>query len=159
MARWAVLAGNFMDAQTAFDVGLLSHLVEVSEVDACISSLCHLGKPESKFNGKPNNEQSRIVQFAKSFYSDENMQAILNHQCPKGFDEQDSNVSRQLKSLKFTAPVGLQMAHDLINSSNLSLSDGLLSELNGLETIFSTVDALEGLSALIEGRKPTYVGK
>lgn len=159
VARWAVLAGNFMDAQTAFDVGLLSHLVEVSEVDACISSLCHLGKPESKFNGKPNNEQSRIVQFAKSFYSDENMQAILNHQCPKGFDEQDSNVSRQLKSLKFTAPVGLQMAHDLINASNLSLSDGLASELNGLETIFSTVDALEGLSALIEGRKPTYVGK
>jgi hypothetical protein len=28
--------------------------------------------------------------------------------------------------------------------------------LENLEKIFSTDDALEGLSALIEGRKPTY---
>ena len=31
-----------------------------------------------------------------------------------------------------------------------------LIELGKLEAIFSTDDALEGLSALIEGRKPTY---
>ena len=36
------------------------------------------------------------------------------------------------------------------------LSDGLSQELGNLEAIFSTNDALEGLSALIEGRKPTY---
>ena len=32
----------------------------------------------------------------------------------------------------------------------------LSQELGNLEGIFSTNDALEGLSALIEGRKPTY---
>ncbi len=156
VARWAVLAGNFMDAQTAYDVGLLTHLVEVSDVSSCIKSI--QGKPESKYQGKPNNPESRVVQFAQSFYSDENMESLLNHQCPEGFDEADKIVTRQMKSLKFTAPVGLKMAHDLINTSSSPLHEGLASELNGLEKIFSTNDALEGLSALIEGRKPTYVG-
>tara|TARA_Y100000741_G_C17774886_1_gene363150 strand:- start:61 stop:162 length:102 start_codon:yes stop_codon:yes gene_type:complete len=32
-------------------------------------------------------------------------------------------------------------------------------ELEKLESIFSTDDSLEGLSALIEGRKPNYQGK
>ena len=31
-ARWAVLAGNFMDAQTAADPGLVTDLVDVTEV-------------------------------------------------------------------------------------------------------------------------------
>ena len=145
-----------MDAQTAYDVGLLTHLVEVSDVSSCIKSI--QGKPESKYQGKPNNPESRVVQFAQSFYSDENMESLLNHQCPEGFDEADKIVTRQMKSLKFTAPVGLKMAHDLINTSSSPLHEGLASELNGLEKIFSTNDALEGLSALIEGRKPTYVG-
>ena len=49
------------------------------------------------------------------------------------------------------------MASDLIDLSNsTSLEVGLGKELERLEDIFSTDDALEGLSALIEGRKPTY---
>jgi hypothetical protein len=36
------------------------------------------------------------------------------------------------------------------------LIDGLSQELENLEKIFTTADALEGLSALIEGRRPSY---
>ncbi len=62
-----------------------------------------------------------------------------------------------MKSLSRTAPIALRMASDLINAAGESeLSDGLSQELGKLEAIFSTGDALEGLSALIEGRKPTY---
>ena len=38
------------------------------------------------------------------------------------------------------------------------LAAGLQSELDSLDRIFSTKDALEGLSALIEGRRPNYIG-
>jgi hypothetical protein len=49
------------------------------------------------------------------------------------------------------------MASSLIDfSANTTLEQGLEKELDGLDTIFATADALEGLSALIEGRKPTY---
>ena len=37
--------------------------------------------------------------------------------CPEGFDAEDKNISRQLKSLKFAAPIGLGMASDLIDAT------------------------------------------
>ena len=49
------------------------------------------------------------------------------------------------------------MASQLINESvKTNLDAGLQLELDRLEKIFSTNDALEGLSALIESRRPTY---
>ena len=62
-----------------------------------------------------------------------------------------------MKNLKFTAPIALSMASDLIDATaSNSLADGLEIELSKLHDIFATNDALEGLSALIEGRRPTY---
>jgi hypothetical protein len=49
------------------------------------------------------------------------------------------------------------MASDLIDAtSTTELPAGLQMELDRLTDIFSTTDSLEGLSALIEGRKPSY---
>jgi enoyl-CoA hydratase/3-hydroxyacyl-CoA dehydrogenase len=155
-ARWAVLAGNFMDARTASDLGLLTHLVETSEVDALIPTLSKL---ENKYPGMPANPDSAVASFANSFYADENLESLLNGVCPDGFDSEDRNVSRQLKSLSRTAPIALRMASDLINKAGLKLADGLQAELDGLERIFGTADALEGLSALIENRRPTYTNQ
>ena len=156
-ARWAVLAGNFMDAKTAADLGLVTNLVDIAEVDSTISSLDSSGKPENKYPGKPANPDSKVAKFASSFYSDENIATVLAGNCPEGFDLEDKGVSRQMKSLSRTAPIALSLANDLINAAgNTNLSEGLGQELGNLETIFSTDDALEGLSALIEGRKPTY---
>lgn len=156
-ARWAVLAGNFMDSKTAADLGLVTNLVDISEVESTIHTLDSDGKPENKYPGKPANPDSKVVQFANSFYSDENIATVLAGNCPEGFDSEDKGVSRQMKSLSRTAPIALSLANDLINAAgNTNLSDGLGQELSNLETIFSTDDALEGLSALIEGRKPTY---
>ena len=156
-ARWAVLAGNFMDAKTAADLGLVTNLVDIAEVDSTINSLDSSGKPENKYPGKPANPDSKVAKFASSFYSDENIATVLAGNCPEGFDLEDKGVSRQMKSLSRTAPIALSLANDLINAAgNTNLSEGLGQELGNLETIFSTDDALEGLSALIEGRKPTY---
>ena len=156
-ARWAVLAGNFMDAKTATDLGLVTHLVDVTEVDSTILEINSTGKPDNKYPSKPTNPDSKVAQFAESFYSDKNMPAILSGKCPEGFDLEDKNVSRQIKSLSRTAPIALRMASDLIDAAGQTeLGDGLAKELENLEGIFSTSDALEGLSALIEGRKPTY---
>ena len=159
-ARWAVLAGNFMDASTAADLGLLTHLVDVSGVSACVAELVKNGKPTNKYPGQPAQPESAVAVFASSFFSDENMPDLMFGNCPGGFDSQDRNVSRQLKSLSRTAPIALSMASALIDeSANTSLSEGLQLELDRLTEIFSTSDSLEGLSALIEGRKPTYTNE
>ena len=159
-ARWAVLAGNFMTAQVAHDLGLVTHLVDVAEVDAQVASLAETGKPENKYPGAPANPESSVVKFAEAFYTDVNMPALIGGGCPENFDSDDKTVSRQLKSLSYTAPIGLKMASDLIDATaTTDLATGLDMELEGLHTIFSTKDALEGLSALIENRRPTYVNQ
>ena len=85
------------------------------------------------------------------------MGVLMEGGCPEGFNPEEKGVARQIKSLSFTAPIGLRMASDLIDATaTTSLSDGLQMELDGLHTIFATKDALEGLSALIENRRPTY---
>jgi len=156
-ARWAVLAGNFMNAKAAYDLGLITHLVDVSEVNSTVNEIAETGKPDNKYPAQPRNVDSSIAVFSSTFYSDSNIDTILSGKCPEGFDIEDKNVSRQIKSISRTAPIALKMASDLIDlSDSTSLEVGLGKELERLEDIFSTDDALEGLSALIEGRKPTY---
>ena len=87
------------------------------------------------------------------------MAGLLAGSCPEGFDAEDRNVSRQLKSLSRTAPIAMRMANELLDGAVKTadnLEAGLALELANLEDIFGTSDALEGLSALIEGRRPEY---
>ncbi|MCH2649118.1 MAG: 3-hydroxyacyl-CoA dehydrogenase NAD-binding domain-containing protein [Candidatus Poseidoniaceae archaeon] len=157
LARWAVLGGNFMNAQAAYDVGLLTHLVDIADVDRATHNCVSNGKPSDKYSGKPANENSKVVKFATDFYRDENLPILLSGGCPDGYDAEDKTISRQLKNLKYTAPIALSMASELIDiTANTTLEQGLDSELAKLTDIFSTRDALEGLSALIEGRRATY---
>ena len=157
LARWAVLGGNFMTAQIAYDIGLLTHLVDLAEVEQATSSCIDAGKPAEKYPGRPNNQESSVVKFATDFYSDNNLATLLSGGCPDGYDAEDKAISRQLKNLKYTAPIALSMASELIDiTASTTLEQGLDSELAKLTDIFSTRDALEGLSALIEGRRATY---
>lgn len=156
-ARYAVLAGNFLDSSTALDLGLLTHKVESSNVEETVISL--LGKkPEQKYPEKPPNEDSEVVLFAKDFYSDENIGELISGMTPKEYDLDDPRVARQIKSLSRVAPIALSIASDLLSDvrTGASLEDGLKLELEKLEEIFGTEDAEEGLSALIEGRRPKY---
>ena len=158
-ARWAVLAGNFMDAKTANALGILTHLVEPAEVSGVVDQIAVEGKPANKYPGCPRDSGHPVATFASSFYNDENMAGLLNGSCPDGFDAEDRNVGRQLKSLGRVAPIALRMANELLDGAVKTADDldaGLALELANLEDIFSTADALEGLSALIEGRRATY---
>jgi len=156
-ARYAVLAGNFLDASSAKALGLLTHLVEPSVVEAVVHQIASQGKPNEKYPSAPAESDHPLVVFATSFYSDGNMSSLLAGNVPDGFDADDKMVSRQLKSLSRTAPIALSMASDLLDvAAGTDLISGLEGELEGLDNIFNTADALEGLSALIEGRRPEY---
>ncbi|MAE98356.1 MAG: 3-hydroxyacyl-CoA dehydrogenase [Euryarchaeota archaeon] len=156
-SRYAILAGNFLDSVTAYDLGLLTHNVDPSEVDSVVSSLIGT-KPENKYAFHPVNDGSKVVDFSKKFYSDANIGALLAGEIPSGFDSDDPMVSRQIKSLSRGAPIALRIASELLSyaTNGSSLEDGLKLELERLGEIFGTSDAQEGLSALIEGRRPKY---
>ena len=156
-SRYAILAGNFLDSVTAYDLGLLTHKVHPSEVDSVVKSLIGI-KPKNKYAFGPVNDGSKVVAFSKKFYSDANIGALLAGEIPSGFDSDDPMVSRQVKSLSRGAPIAIRIASELLSyaTNGSSLEDGLKLELERLEEIFGTSDAEEGLSALIEGRRPKY---
>ena len=148
-----------MDSKTASALGILTHLVDPADVNATVVTVATQGKPPNKYPGTPKNAEHPVAKFASSFFSDTNMSMLLNGSCPEGFDAEDRNVGRQLKSLGRTAPIALRMASELLDGAvetGGDLDAGLALELSSLEDIFSTADALEGLSALIEGRRPNY---
>ena len=158
-ARFAVLAGNFMDAGAARALGLITHLVDASEVTGTVRGISSTGKPEDKYPGSPSDPSHPVAAMSKAFFSDQNMESLLSGQAPDGFDPEDRNVARQLKSLSRAAPVSVRIASDLLDKALVTdLESGLQLELDYLDEIFATKDAREGLSALVEGRRPEYVG-
>ena len=160
VARYAVLAGNFLNAETANAFGLITHLVDQNYLTKTINEIVVGGKPNNKFRHQPTDFENKNVIFARKFYSDNNIKLILDGNKPKDIQGIDENMMlRQMKSISYTAPIALEIAADLLeiaNSEDISLTDGLSQELSNLERIFSTNDALEGLSSLIEGRRPSY---
>ena len=158
-ARFAVLAGNFIDAPTARALGFITHLVNPTEVSDTVSMVASSGKPDDKYPGRPSDPSHPVSRMSKVFYSDTNMGAILSGEVPEGFDPEDKNVSRQLKSISRAAPVAVRLASDLLDKAlSTDLAAGLQLELDALDEIFATQDACEGLTALVEGRRPEYVG-
>lgn len=159
IARYAVLAGNFLNSETAKAFGLLTHLIDVNDIDKSIDEIINLGKNNDKYLKNSIDESHSIVKFARSFYTDENLYSILNGSDLENFDLSDNQVSRQIKSLSRTAPIALNIASkllDIANNKDTEFNQGLKQELDNLEHIFSTSDSLEGLSALIEGRRAKY---
>jgi len=159
-ARYAILAGNFLDSETASALGILTHLVDPSDISKTIMEISVEGKPVNKYPGMPRDENNPVSLFAMNFYKNENMESIMSGEIPEGFEKEDKTVIRQMKSLSFTAPIALKIANQLLNDAIATgddLDSGLALELAELDTIFASKDALEGLSALIEGRRPKYI--
>ena len=157
-ARWAVLAGNWIGPQDAADLGLLTHFVSPSDVDTTVEEIAEIGKPEMKYAGQPT-RLSDTIKSAVAFYCDENVRAILEGKDPPA-PVDEAYAGRQLKQISRTAPIALRMASELIDiAGSNDLTDGLDKELEHLEAIFSTKDAYEGLSALIQGRRPSYTNE
>ncbi len=64
-----------------------------------------------------------------------------------------------LKKISHKAPLAIGMVEELTQvASQGDLDSGLAAELSKLQAIFGSSDALEGLSALLERRRPTYKG-
>ena len=160
-ARFSVLAGNILDSDSSKALGLITHLVHASECSNTIQKISSMGKPEEKYPGAPFDPDHPTCIFSREFYSDSNMEFILSGLTPDGFDPEDPIVAKQIRALSRSSPIAVATANDLLDQAletGEDLHAGLQLELDGLEDMFSINDALEGLSALIEGRRPEFSG-
>ena len=85
------------------------------------------------------------------------MTRLLSGQPPQGVSEE--LAARAAKLIGFKAPLALKISNEIIDrQTDKSIEEAMEIELGRLNEIFSTADALEGLSSL--GRKrPEFKGE
>jgi enoyl-CoA hydratase / 3-hydroxyacyl-CoA dehydrogenase len=142
-AKQLIASGQFINAKQAYAFGLVDAIIE-PVFDWRDLAEVSLGQPQA---GRTE-ETPEELQFAG--FSGELNDPLLARD---GFE-------KTAKSLARKAPVALKTAMSLIDQGReMSLQDGLQLELSGLQTIFATQDAQAGLSSIINGGKPTFIGQ
>jgi enoyl-CoA hydratase/3-hydroxyacyl-CoA dehydrogenase len=153
LAKYYVFTGATISAQDAFELGIVTKLVEPADMDSAIKELCGRGKPE-KYARREISAKFKPYAIA---CSQENIPRLLSGNPPEGIAE--DLAARIAKVIGFKAPLALRMANEVTEEQmGKSIEEAIDVELGRLNEIFSTSDALEGLSSL--GRKrPEYKGK
>ncbi len=152
LAKYYVFTGATMSAQDAFQLGIVTKLVAPADVGSAIRELAAQGKPE-KYREREIPEKFKPYAMA---CSQENVTRLLSGKPPEGVSEEFA--SKTAKIVGFKAPVALKLANEIIDQQvGKSMEEAVEIELGRLNDIFSTADALEGLSSL--GRKrPEFKG-
>lgn len=103
-------------------------------------------------------QADKSLATAEALFSDGNIDRLLAGKLPDQVDDIPF-AEKILKVLSRKAPMALRTAADLIEyGSQMSLEEGLQKELQCITSIFSTEDALEGLSS-VGKRHPQFKGR
>jgi enoyl-CoA hydratase/3-hydroxyacyl-CoA dehydrogenase len=152
LAKYYVFTGTTIAAQDAFELGIVTKLVEPAEVESAIQELVAGEKPE-KYRQRALPEKFEPYALA---CSQENVDRLLSGDPPQGVSE--GLAARTAKVIGFKAPLALKIGNEIIDQQvGKSMEEAVEIELGRLNEIFSTADALEGLSSV--GRKrPEFKG-
>ncbi len=153
LAKYYVFTGAALSADDAHALGIARQLVEPVEVAAAIGRLAASGKPD-KYGSRPIPDKFQPLALLGAA---DNAAALLAGRIPEGIDAALAQKTAKIVSTK--APLALKAAAEIIDAqAGKSIEEAVEIELGRLEEIFSTADALEGLSSL-ERKRPEYKGK
>jgi enoyl-CoA hydratase/3-hydroxyacyl-CoA dehydrogenase len=146
LARWLILSGELLSAQKAFELGLAD--VACSAEEAMKAALQFVGSMPLAESRRAENWQELESFFQKP---------LKDLQDPK-LSPVNIDIQKALKKIAQKAPIALRVADELISaSSHVTIEEGLQRETNQIATIFSTKDALIGISSIGNGR-PVFSG-
>jgi enoyl-CoA hydratase/3-hydroxyacyl-CoA dehydrogenase len=152
LAKYYVFTGAPISAEDAQTMGIVTHLVAPAEVETAIARLVSEGIPDKY---QPSELPEKFKALAE-ICSSENVERLLAGKLPEGVP--DEIATRTAKFIGYKAPLALKIANEIIDEQvGKSMAEAVEIELGRLTDIFSTADALEGLSSL--GRKrPEFKG-
>jgi enoyl-CoA hydratase/3-hydroxyacyl-CoA dehydrogenase len=152
LAKYYVFTGRSINAEDLKELGIVTKLATPSEVDDAINELIKEGKPEKYQERRlPGKFQPLVALCTKV-----NVEKLLSGMPPTGAAEDMAEKIARILAAK--APLALKMASDIIDQqTGKSMVEAIDVELGYLNEIFSTADALEGLSSMGR-RKPEFKG-
>ena len=155
LAKYLVFTGRLISAKDALSIGLIDYVFEPAETDEKLNSLIAAGKLVPQ-KGKKTEDLPPEWRQIKELFADEHVGDWL---AGKYLDSSDPVAAKTAKMIQSKAPLALRMANRIIDDGyKLPLAQGLKEELAHLNEIFSTADALTGLTSVGKGR-PTFQGK
>ena len=152
LAKYYVFTGAPINAQDLLALGIVNRLVGTAEVESALIELIS-EKKQDKYRQREIPEKFKPLAQA---CSRENVARLLGGKQPEGIP--DDLAAKTAKIVGYKAPLALKLADEIIDQQiGKSVSEAVEIELDRAKDIFSTDDALEGLSSL--GRKkPEYKG-
>ena len=152
LAKYYMFTGATISAQDAHALGMVTKLVSPSDVDAAVQELVASGKPD-KYREREIPEKFKPFAIA---CNQDNVTRLLSGKKPEGVSE--DLAARAAKIIGFKAPIALKISNEIIDQQiGKSMKDAVEIELGRLNDIFSTADALEGLSS-VGRRRPEFKG-
>jgi enoyl-CoA hydratase/3-hydroxyacyl-CoA dehydrogenase len=153
LAKYYVFTGATISARDAKELGIATVLVSPAEVDVTIQKLASQTLPD-KYRRRDIPDTLKPLAMV---CDQKNVTRLLSGQLPQGVSEE--LAVRTTKLIGHKAPLALKISNEIIDrQTDRSIEEAIKIELGRLNEIFSTADALEGLSSL--GRKrPEFKGE
>ena len=143
LTKYYVFTGKSLKAEEAYELGIINKLVPVDGVNSAIEEVIEAGKP-NKY--KERTIPSKYDHFVK-MCSGKNVDKMLARSNPEGVGKELASKTQKAMSTK--APLAIKFANELIDKQiTVSIPDAIELELGRLNDIFSTEDALAGLTTL-----------
>ncbi len=144
LCKYLIHTGKMLSAKEAEEIGLIDKIISREESMEILS-----GNQPVSTNSKMNISDN--WKYIKEFFEHNTLKDIQDNSF-HGQSIDAEVIPKIIKSISFKAPVAIKIADKLIEEGK-----GCESELNYLHEIFSTSDAILGLTSI--GQKVQYLGK
>jgi enoyl-CoA hydratase/3-hydroxyacyl-CoA dehydrogenase len=143
LAKYLVLTGKTITAKDAYAIGLVDYIFEPDEIDQKIEEMIADGTLTPN-KGRETGELIEPWKKIKELFADEKIDDWL---AGKYLESDDPIVAETAKLIAQKAPLGLKFSNDIMDAGYPKpLKEGLEEELTHNIEIFSTKDALTGLT-------------
>ncbi len=155
LAKYLIFTGRIIPAKDALSMGLVDYVFAPDEIEDKIRTLI---SEEKLIPNKGRKAEDLTPEFRqiKELFADENIDNWLGN---KYLESDDPLMAKTAKIVSSKAPIALRLANEIVDIGyEMPLSEGVKQELVHLNEIFSTADALTGLTSVGKTR-PAFEGR
>lgn len=143
LAKYLIFTGRLISAAEAHAIGIVDYVFSPAEIEEKLRELIAEGKMAPDKGKKPE-ELPPDWRRLRELFRDANIEAWLSGQF---LDSEDPLEAKTAGTIAANAPLALKLANQIIDEGmDLPLREATKLELDHLIEIFSTADALTGLS-------------